>query len=46
MGKKYNNYCNFSFIYDFNNLLNSKDSPFDKGEKTFKILLQQRVKIK
>lgn len=46
MGKKYINYCNFSFIYDRNNLLDLKDSPFDKGQKVFEQLLSKRVIIR
>ena len=42
---KYKMYCNFSFIYDKQNLLNLKDSPTDKGEKVFKELLKGRVKV-
>lgn len=44
--KKYNQYCNFSFIYDRLGLLGKKDSPSDKGEETFKKLLEKRVKVK
>lgn len=44
--KKYHNYCNFSFIYDRENLLQLKDSPTDKGEETFNKLLKKRVKVK
>lgn len=43
--KKYNNYCNFSFIYDRDNLLELKDSPFDRGQDTFEKLLAKRVKV-
>ena len=46
IGKKYSNYCNFSFIYDRKNLTNEKDSPTDKGEAIFEELLQKRVVIK
>lgn len=46
IGKKYSNYCNFSFIYDRKNLTNKKDSPTDKGEAIFEELLQKRVVIK
>lgn len=42
---KYQNYSNFSFIYDRYNLLDYKDSPSDKGEEIFKELLKKRVKI-
>ena len=44
--QKYKNYTNFSFIYDRLGLLNLKDSPSDKGEETFKQLLNKRVKVK
>lgn len=46
IGKKYQNYADFSFIYDREGLLDLKDSPTDKGEKIFEKLLQRRVKIK
>ena len=46
IGKKYSNYCNFSFIYDRKNLTNEKDSPTDKGEAIFEELLQKRVVVK
>lgn len=46
MCKKYSNYCNFSFIYDRQNLLEPKDSPSDKGEKIFYELLKKRVIVK
>ena len=44
--QKYKNYCNFSFIYDREGLLNLKDSPTDKGEETFVKLLGKRVIVK
>ena len=44
--KKYNNYCNMSFIYDKDELLNMKDSPTDRGEKIFHKLLERRVIVK
>ena len=46
IGKKYNKYTNFSFVYDRENLLEMKDSPCDRGEETFNQLLKKRVKIK
>ena len=46
IGKKYKNYCNFSFIYDREKLLDFKDSPVDKGEDIFNKLVQKRVKIR
>lgn len=44
--KKYINYCNFSFIYDRQNLLSLKDSPTDHGEVIFKNLLKERIIVK
>ena len=46
IGKKYQNYCNFSFIYDRENLLKLKDSPTDRGEEVFNELVKKRVKVK
>lgn len=46
IGRRYKNYCNFSFIYDTENLLNMKDSPSDKGEEIFNKLKEKRVKVK
>lgn len=43
---KYKNYCNFSFVYDRDNLLDMKDSPSDRGQEVFKQLLEKRRKIK
>lgn len=43
--KKYEQYCNFSFIYDREGLLGLKDSPTDKGEEIFNKLLKRRVKV-
>ena len=43
--KKYEAYCNFSFIYDKEKLLKLKDSPSDRGEEVFKQLLVRRVKL-
>ena len=44
--QKYKNYCNFSFIYDREDLLDLKDSPTDRGEEVFMKLLDKRVKVK
>ena len=44
--QKYKNYCNFSFIYDREGLLDLKDSPTDRGEETFIKLLGKRVIVK
>lgn len=46
IGEKYKQYCNFSFIYDMERLLNMKDSPSDKGELVFKKLLEKRVVVR
>ena len=36
----------FSYIWDYDNLLAEKDSPFDKGKDVFEELYKNRVKIK
>ena len=46
MCKKYQNYADFSFIYDRDNLLNLKDSPTDHGQEVFEQLLKRRVKVR
>ena len=46
MCKKYVNYCNFSFIYDRDNLLKLKESPTDKGQKIFEELLRKRIQVR
>jgi hypothetical protein len=45
LGRRYNQYCTFSFIYDVRNRLKRKDSPLDKGAAIFLELLGERVKI-
>lgn len=42
----YNKYCNFSFIYDRENLLNEKDSPIDRGKEVFERLMKGRIMVK
>ena len=44
--QKYKNYANFSFVYDRLGLLGLKDSPSDKGEETFRKLLEKRTRVK
>ena len=44
--KKYNAYSSFSFVYDWENLLDMKDSPTDKGERIFKRLIEKRIKVR
>lgn len=46
MCKKYTNYCNMSFIYDRDGLLDLKDSPTDRGEEVFRKLLEKRVMVR
>lgn len=41
--KKYQNYCNFSFLFDKKNLLKLKDSPIDRGKNIFLQLYDQRI---
>ena len=43
---KYRNYCNFSFIYDSQNLLQEKDSPFDRGKEVFLKLYNNRIQVR
>ncbi len=42
---KYQNYCNFSFIFDRDNLIKQKDSPIDCGKNNFIELYKKRIKI-
>ena len=44
--EKYKNYCNFSFVYDRENLIRMKDSPSDRGEEIFRKLIERRVSVK
>lgn len=44
--KKYNKYCNFSFIYDRKGILQMKDSPMDRGKEIFQKLVSERVMVK
>lgn len=46
MCSKYKNYTNISFIYDRENILDMKESPFDRGELAFKQLLDKRVRVR
>ena len=43
---KYNQYCQFSFVYDTKGLLNMKDSPSDHGKEVFQKLIESRVRVK
>ena len=44
--KKYSNYCNFYFLFDFNNLLRLKDAPIDRGKKVFEKLMKNKIKVR
>jgi len=44
--KKYSNLVKFSVIWDYDNLLDEKDSPFDKGKEVFEELYRNRIKIR
>lgn len=46
MCKKYMGQASFSYIWDFDNLLNEKDSPFDKGKDIFEELYKNRIKVR
>ena len=43
---KYKNQANFSYIWDYDNLLQEKDSPFDRGKDIFEYLYKNRIKIR
>lgn len=44
--KPYLSKATFSYIWDYDNLLNEKDSPFDKGKDIFEHLYKTRVKVR
>ena len=44
--RRYKNQATFSYIWDYDNLLEEKDSPFDKGKEVFEELYRNRVKLK
>lgn len=46
MCRKYKNQATMSYIWDYDNLLDEKDSPFDKGKEVFDKLFKERVIIK
>lgn len=43
--EKYKNYAAFSYIYDEKNLLEEKDSPYDKGKEVFEKLYKERKRL-
>ena len=45
MCRRYLNQATFSYIWDYDNVLEEKDSPFDKGKDVFEHLYKTRVKI-
>ena len=45
IAKRYSLYCNISFIFDFWNTIQEKDSPIDKGIEKFNYLLERRIKL-
>lgn len=46
MCNKYKHKVSFSYIWDFDNILKEKDSPFDRGKEIFEYLYKTRVKVK
>lgn len=46
MCRKFNSLANFSYIWDFDDLLEEKDSPFDKGKEVFEELFKNRIKVR
>ena len=44
--KRYSYKASFSYIWDFDNVLKRKDSPFDRGKEIFEHLYKTRVRIK
>ncbi len=46
MCKKYSNQASFSYIWDFDNLLNEIDSPFDRGKEVFEELYKNRIRVR
>ena len=46
MCKLYKNYASFSYIWDYDNVLQEKDSPFDRGKEIFNYLYKNRIKVR
>lgn len=44
--KTYRGQAEFSYIWDIENLLEEKDSPFDKGQEVFERLYRSRIKVR
>ena len=43
---KYSSQASFSYIWDYDNVLQEKDSPFDRGQEVFEYLYKNRVKVR
>ena len=46
MCKKYKGQATFYYIWDMDNLLREKDSPFDRGKEVFEELYKHRIKVR
>ncbi len=46
MCRKYKGQATFYYIWDIDNLLGLKDSPFDKGKEVFEELYKHRIKVR
>ncbi len=46
MCKKYKGQATFYYIWDMDNLLGKKDSPFDRGKEVFEELYRNRIKLR
>ena len=46
MCKKYKGQATFYYIWDMDNLLGLKDSPFDKGKEVFEELYRHRIRVR
>jgi len=44
--RKYINYCNFYFLFDFKGLLSIKDAPIDRGKEIFEKIMMSKVQVK
>jgi len=44
--KAYKGHASFSYIWDYDNLLEKKDSPYDKGKEVFEYLYKNRIKVR
>ena len=44
--RKYINYCNFYFLFDFKGLLGMKDAPIDRGKEIFEKLMKNKIQVR